>query len=138
MVRRGSRSARRSPQHRRSRPPDAQHERRRRSRRVPDASRVRAIKLTQASIALNERINRLALMAGLTIPQRLGRLLIVGLVCSVATWGVQFLPSAYQPSRPLYALAWLVLAAGSYLLLRRRYPYLSSVAGVLSIIFGAV
>ena len=77
-------------------------------------------------------------MSELTITQRLGRLLIAGLVCSVAAWGVQFLPSAYQPSRPLYALACLTLSSGAYIILRRKNRYLGSVAGVLSIIFAAV
>ena len=77
-------------------------------------------------------------MAELTVPQRLGRLLLAGLVCSIAAWGVRFLPDTYQPSRPLYALAWLALAGSAYVVLRRKYPYLGSVAGVLSIIFGVV
>jgi hypothetical protein len=72
------------------------------------------------------------------ITQRLGRLLIAGLVCGVAEWGVQFLPAAYQPSRPLYALAWLAVSAGAYIILRRTDRYLGSVAGLLSIIFAGV
>ena len=77
-------------------------------------------------------------MGELTITQRLGRLLIVCLVCSVAALGVQFLPSAYQPSRPVYAFAWLALSAGAYIILRRRNRYLGSAAGAVSIIFAAV
>ena len=58
---------------------------------------------------------------------------MAALVCSVAAWGVQFLPSAYQPSRPVYALAWFALSAGAYIILRGKNRYLGSVAGVLSI-----
>jgi hypothetical protein len=74
----------------------------------------------------------------LSITQRLGRLLIAAIACSLAAWGVRFLPDAYQPSRPLYMLAWLVLSAGAYIILRRKSGYFASVAGVLSILFGAV
>lgn len=83
-------------------------------------------------------MGKLATVSELTITQRLGRLLIAGLVCSVAAWGFRFLPSAYQPSRPLYVLAWLALSAGAFIILRRKNRYLGSVAGVLSIIFAAV
>lgn len=77
-------------------------------------------------------------MTELTIHQRLGRLFIAALVCSLAAWGVQFLPSAYQPSRPLYSLAWLTLSIGAYLVLRRRNAFGGAVARVLSIIFGTI
>ena len=48
MVRRGGRPARRSPQHRRSRAADAQHDRRRRPGRVPDAAGLRAAGLSDS------------------------------------------------------------------------------------------
>jgi hypothetical protein len=68
----------------------------------------------------------------------LGHLLIAGLVVSIAAWGIQFLPSAYQPSRPLYALAWLGASIAAYAALRTRRPYLGSIARALAFIFGAV
>ena len=67
-----------------------------------------------------------------------GRLLLAGLVCSVAGWGVRFLPSAYQPSRPLYALAWLGASIAAYAALRTRNADLGSVARTLAFIFGAL
>lgn len=51
---------------------------------------------------------------------------------------MQFLPNAYQPSRPLYMFAWLATSVGAFFALRRKSPYLRSVAGMLSIIFAAV
>lgn len=66
------------------------------------------------------------------------RLLMVGLICSLAAWGIQFLPSAYQPSRPLYAMAWFAASIGAYAALRRRSSQLGSVARTLSFIFGVV
>lgn len=67
-----------------------------------------------------------------------GRLLLAGAICSVAAWGVQFLPSSYQPSRPIYAFAWFVAALGGYAALRPTNRYLASVARALSFIFGGV
>jgi len=63
---------------------------------------------------------------------------MAAMVCSIAAWGVQFLLSAYQPSRPLYTLAWLALCGVAYIAFRRKNPCIGSVAGVLCIIFGAV
>jgi uncharacterized membrane protein len=63
-------------------------------------------------------------------------LLIAALICGIAAWGVQFLPSAYQPFRAVYALAWLAFAGSAYVILRRSNPYLGSVA-MLSVIFAA-
>lgn len=74
-------------------------------------------------------------MDEVSITQRLGRLLIVGLVCSLMAWGAQFLPYSYQPSRPLYALAWFTVAAAAYMASRHKNQDLASIARVLSVIF---
>ena len=68
----------------------------------------------------------------------IARLMLVGLICGVAAWGVQFLPFAYQPSLPLYAVAWLALSGGAYAFLRSRKRFLSSVARALLVIFAGV
>jgi hypothetical protein len=73
----------------------------------------------------------------ITVPQRLARLFTAALICGVAAWGLQFLPEAYQPSRPLYALAWLAFAGASFAILRSRNAYLASIALVLTAVFGA-
>ena len=60
-------------------------------------------------------------MAELTGRQQTARVLFVGLVVAFATWGIQFLPpDDYQPSRPLYASAWLVASLVAYLAFKSR------------------
>ena len=63
MVRRGGRPARRSAQHRRSRAADAQHDRRRRPRRIPDAAGLRAAGLRSSRLA-DRGTRRVARLAG--------------------------------------------------------------------------
>ena len=60
-------------------------------------------------------------MPDLTGRQQTARFLFVGLVVSFAAWGKQFLPPEdYRPSRPLYALAWLVSSLVGYLAFKGR------------------
>jgi hypothetical protein len=75
-------------------------------------------------------------MAQLTGAQQVGRLLICSVACVLVIWGMRLLPEAYQPSRPLYMLAWLIVAVIAYVALRRRSDYLRAVATMLSVIFG--
>jgi hypothetical protein len=75
-------------------------------------------------------------MAQLTASRHLGRLLIVCVPVIFAVWGTQFLPDAYQPSRPIYMLGWLAVSGLAYFGLRRRSDYLASAAAMLSAVFG--
>lgn len=74
-------------------------------------------------------------MAQFTASQQLGPLFIVAVACVPAVWGMQLLPQASQPSRPLYMLAWLAVAGGVFVALRRRSDFFTSVARMLLVIF---
>jgi|SRR6476660_136395 len=73
----------------------------------------------------------------LSTPQHLGRLLIAALVCSAVMLGMQFLPTNYEPSRPLYMFAWLASAVGAYIACKRKNPFVGAVARMLAVIFMA-
>lgn len=75
----------------------------------------------------------------MTPKQSLARLGIVAVVCGVAVWGAQFLPEEdYQPSRPLYAFGWLLVAMAVFAIARHKWQFASSVAFMLTLIFGAL
>jgi len=74
-------------------------------------------------------------MAQLTASQQLGRLFIVTVACIPPVWGMQFLPETYQPSRPLYMLAWLAIAGAAYVGLRRRGEFPTAVSRMLLVVF---
>lgn len=78
-------------------------------------------------------------MPEITPAQSLARLLVVGIICSVAAWGFQFLPpNEYQPSRPIYTGCWLAAAVVGYVVLRSRSAFARSVAFMLIWIFVGV
>ena len=63
-----------------------------------------------------------------TRQHRLQLLIIAGLLSVVAVGSTYLPPDDYQPSRPIYAAAWLVASAATYLWLRPRRPFAASVA----------
>ncbi len=68
--------------------------------------------------------------------QRLARLAALGLICSIAAWGVQFLPADdYQPSRPLYALGWLLASSIAFWIVRKRATPIRGASIMLVVIF---
>jgi hypothetical protein len=70
---------------------------------------------------------------------RLIEFAFLALVCGVAAWGVQFLPADdYQPSRPLYAGGWLVIAGVLLIVTRNSGTWLSSASKALTGIFALV
>jgi len=73
-----------------------------------------------------------------TVAQSLSRLAIVSAVCVVAAWGFQLLPpDDYQPSRPLYALGWLLGSVLTFVMARKK-TLPRSAARMLIVIFAGL
>lgn len=72
----------------------------------------------------------------MTVRQRIAEFLFIGLWCSIAVFGFQFLPSEdYQPSRPIYAAAWFVAWCVLAFFFRKSPPWLRSATRSLVCIF---